>query len=86
MNIILPPLLLIFIACIIGIYIVHSSINSLAKKQDELTKDLADMKHTLNDVKVTVDRINSVAWTIRDDIESYKPDRDYEDLLDEDDD
>jgi len=86
MNTITLSLLTLIIACGVGIYFVYSSINSLAQKQDELTKDLADIKHTLNDVKVTVDRINGVAWTLKDKIEDLKFYGDYEDLLDEDDD
>ena len=47
---------------------------------------MADIKHILNDVNVTVDRINGVTWTLKDDIENLKFYSDYEDLLDEDDD
>jgi uncharacterized coiled-coil DUF342 family protein len=79
-------ILFLLVACAIGIYFIYRSIQSLAQKQDELIKDVAEVRYRLNEVNVTVERINGVAWTIRDDIENYKFDNDYEDLVDEDDD
>jgi len=86
MDTISPFLLVLLVAFCVGMFLLYRSIHSIREKQGELVKDVAEVKYRLNDVKVTVDRINGVTWALKDDIENLKFYSDYEDLLDEDDD
>ena len=64
----------------------YRNVQSNNHKQDDLIKDMLEIKYKLNEVKVIGERVNGVVWATHGDIEFLKEIYDYlKDLSEEDD-